>query len=289
MRIGIIHLSDLHINKDYCHNNGKDELLIETLKKHQLDELDKLYLIMTGDLADGGEKKEYDQVTKFINSLKKKCDNQFANGRLEIIVVPGNHDICFESGYTDNLNRFKTNNYYSIQERKKEIKRFNNFYNFSNKYDLFTGDNKVVDIKTLDINNFTINFCLINSSLYSLKESQADKAYHHLSEDEISSIEQSSNANINIMVLHHDFNWFDWETRTKLESICNKYYSIILYGHEHYEKITKTTCVENLDSLYIQADESFKEKKFDNFSFYILDTELRTIDISIFKLFSFFI
>ena len=283
MKIGILHFSDLHLTEEYSICNEREDLIISSLNQKQLLDVDKIFFVLSGDLTYQGKDKEYKQVTKLINSIKKKVERTNQNLDFEVLVVPGNHDIDFGRNHADDFAKFNDGSYISIQEKKKELKKLDSFYSFSKKYNLFDNDAKMVDFVTYEKENIRINFCLINSAIYSLRDSQSDKGYHHLFDNELDDIESSSNGNINIMIMHHDFSWFDWNTRTRIESICNKYYSILLFGHDHYVKIEKIKHNDNLDTLYIQGDESIKNGKIESFSYYLINTELREVNVNCFN------
>ncbi|MCR5786592.1 MAG: metallophosphoesterase [Acholeplasmatales bacterium] len=275
MKIGILHLTDMHLTENYCNNSERETLLMKAMNKNDCFDVEKVYLVMSGDLTNTGNEKEFKQVSKLISSYKSKISD-VANKKVEIIMVPGNHDLCFESEYVDDDNRFKNNDYYSIFNKKNEYERLNNFYTFSNKYKLFQAD-KVIDAIEDKQGDERISFCMINSALYSQKTSQSDKGYHYLTSEELDQIEQLSKGNINIMVTHHDFNWFDWETRVRLENICNKYYAILLTGHEHYTKVQKVSQDNNMDTLYIQGNESIKDSILNNCEYIVIDSGVKKV------------
>lgn len=94
MKIGIIHLSDLHIQEDiHCERIDKLAKAIE----FDIKQLSNVYLVFTGDITNYGRPKEYDNAKLFIKNITDKLKG---NGRLisiKTIVVPGNHDCCFDN------------------------------------------------------------------------------------------------------------------------------------------------------------------------------------------------
>ncbi len=273
MKIALIHLSDLHLKADYCSNSMYEKKIVEEIKKVN-NQVEIYCFILSGDLADSGNKNEYRQVNKFFNNLKRQIEID-AN-KIKFYFVPGNHDITFENEYKDDLKRFENTEYYSIPNEEKELNRMKNFFSFSKNYNLFEY-NKNIDYKVLELNEFKIGFCLINSAPYSLKKSQGDKGYHHLDESNIKRIENSTSVNLNILVCHHDFSWFDWATKLLLDNLSSKYFSLAFMGHEHYNTSNRISHDGYTDTYYFQEDKLFENDKLKSFSIVLLDIENNTI------------
>jgi DNA repair exonuclease SbcCD nuclease subunit len=89
-QLQILHLSDLHIGKD--NNFDRSTVLcplIERVKKDLKEGLKPELVIVTGDIAFKGIKKEYDEAKKFFTDLLKEL--KLPDQRL--FIVPGNHDV----------------------------------------------------------------------------------------------------------------------------------------------------------------------------------------------------
>jgi len=96
--ITLFHISDLHCGKIIAQPMDPDTHLVAN--PHQMA-LDRLFadlapsvksmpgvkvLVITGDLTDSGEKDQYDEVTRRIDSLRNETG-------CEVRIVPGNHDV----------------------------------------------------------------------------------------------------------------------------------------------------------------------------------------------------
>ena len=274
MKVALIHLSDLHVKSNYCSNSMYEKKIVDEIKNIS-NEIEMYCFILSGDLVDTGNKNEYKQVTKFFNNLKRLLNIDL--NKVRFYFVPGNHDILFESNYKDDKNRFENSEYYSIQNEETEFDKMRNFFNFSKSYHLFE-NNKIIDYKTLKLGEFELGFCMINSALYSLKCSQGDKGYHHLDESIIKRIEYSATANLNIMICHHDFSWFDWSTRMSLDNLSSKYFSIVFIGHEHYNTANRISHDGYSDTYYFQEDKLFDGEKLKSFSIVLVDLEQSMIE-----------
>lgn len=72
----LIHISDLHFHKD----EGDNERVKSMLRKIK-DQFPEHYLIVTGDITDDGNEKQYKNAFKELNAFKGK-----------VFICPGNHD-----------------------------------------------------------------------------------------------------------------------------------------------------------------------------------------------------
>jgi formylglycine-generating enzyme required for sulfatase activity len=84
----ILHLSDLHFGTqtpaDSWYSQLAEDLKSDGLNCHKLDAL-----IISGDVANVSEKKEYDQAQAFVSELIR----EFGPDASSIVIVPGNHDL----------------------------------------------------------------------------------------------------------------------------------------------------------------------------------------------------
>ncbi|MCU0289475.1 MAG: metallophosphoesterase [Acidobacteria bacterium] len=99
--ITILHLSDIHFKKKKDEDNKTfrqtvQERLIEAVTGHSAKQGNPDFVVITGDIAFSGKKKEYDEAFTFLSALKAVLPKD-----TEFLVVPGNHDV--ERGKIDTL------------------------------------------------------------------------------------------------------------------------------------------------------------------------------------------
>lgn len=155
-RIAIVHISDLHIADipyvDDTPSRLQDpkylECFIQKIKK-LMEDIENKYMVITGDLTQTATKEEYNTVKEI---LVKICDNTDIR-RENVIIVPGNHDICWE--------KFKQR----LKEKgvtcRKEFHKYSQekFYEFKEFYDdFFKG------IKNFDPDKAIFDFVQIEGS-----------------------------------------------------------------------------------------------------------------------------
>ncbi|PKP23044.1 MAG: hypothetical protein CVU05_01315 [Bacteroidetes bacterium HGW-Bacteroidetes-21] len=244
MKNAILHISDLHFvaNYELKGNSKYDDSyklrfisgLENGLSKNSL----KLkYILISGDIANEGEEREYNEVLIFLNELKQKFNIKKEN----ILICPGNHDITWSAlrktldGMPE-ANRKEAYLYHDIK-----FQSFKKFYHdfFETKKD-FICDSAIVDTIIDDEDKLII--LGINSCF---KESFQKK--DHIGFIETKSLENKikdifSNIKFNdydkLLVMHHnpeDFknesaNVKNWED---VSLILNSNFPTTFCGHIH--------------------------------------------------------
>ncbi|CAG7654316.1 metallophosphoesterase family protein [Paenibacillus allorhizosphaerae] len=94
MRLGLLHLSDIHMTLGDNSVISKYPNIIPAIQEY-LFEVDAVYVIISGDSAYSGNEGEYEKV---INMLKH-IENQIVELKKfkpRFVVIPGNHDCDFK-------------------------------------------------------------------------------------------------------------------------------------------------------------------------------------------------
>ena len=266
MKVEIVHLSDFHINNSFNYHDYVKKILDSIIIEDNTI-FNEIVLCITGDLANSGNKKQYEIFDSFLIELKEKIKEK--GKELNVYFVPGNHDICLpkdEERIPKLEQAIATKEYGEILEN--DIKNMNNFFEFAGKYDLFE-ENKYVCIKTLEVNDKKIQFNLLNTACLSLR-SKNDKEKHYIP-IELLNINIDS-AFFNITLMHHSNEWFNEECEYPLDFLLENS-SMYLFGHQH-----KTTFVSKKDSYGFLATEVDLYKHNNNpFNIFILDFDNESI------------
>lgn len=99
MKTGILHLSDLHINRDNSQWLIKKAEQIVPAVWNAFSECGKIIIVVTGDITAAGTEEQYGYAKEFFRVLKRTFAKRGLAGReLEnkIICVPGNHDCNYD-------------------------------------------------------------------------------------------------------------------------------------------------------------------------------------------------
>lgn len=249
MKILFLHLSDLHIKSDKAYCEFQIKKIVDSLRT--AGPFDRLLLVLSGDIAFSGEKKQYDVANGILIKMRREIKNSgIYSGPIKTVCVPGNHDIQFEDSprTAEELNQIYSDHLYN-QHLEAEISKQRNFFHFALKYNCFES-NKMLCQKVIDFDGFTIEVNLINTGLFSLR-SQEDKGLHYIDQSCINTLTTPTGANFVISVMHHSYDWYIDSQKEQLEQALLCKSSLIFMGHEH--RIATKQSSRNLQSAVIHA------------------------------------
>lgn len=96
MKLAILHLSDFHFKKE---NSGwiiDRAHQVANAVKLSFADCKKIYIVVSGDIANVGQPSEYELAKTFFTRLRSGLTNNY-NGEIpvdkRILCVPGNHDV----------------------------------------------------------------------------------------------------------------------------------------------------------------------------------------------------
>lgn len=255
MRLQIIHISDLHIDG----KNASYEINVKKMVKslNSIGEADECVIICSGDLALKGKRMEYKFIGGFLGALYKALENlRFKGKHIHFVCVPGNHDIDFDllkREYNSNDVDEASNN--ELNEIIDDyIDSMKAFWGFAKYREWFT-DNQIVSKKVIEFNKHKVGFVAVNTApLSMLGGNPEDMGRHYLSEKHMRMIEDTTEADVNMLVMHHSIEWFTSTCKDKLRKIISKKYALLLTGHEHEPVGESRNINEKGDIICIQGN-----------------------------------
>jgi len=240
-----LHLSDWHQKGTDFNRRVVRDALIKDIERRKaiinqdLAEID--FIVFSGDLAFSGKPEEYQaaKVELFDPILK-------ATGLRpdKLFIVPGNHDLDknkFDVVLKGILNLLRP--YDQVKEfldneeyRAKVLEPFQAFTDFVSGYAVQEHPN-YVNIRKFNIDGQKIALLGINSA-WTCGRKDNDKGFVFVGEPQIyNALEEISDAEIKIAILHHPFDWLDNSDyaciKGRLMNGCN----FILQGHRHNQGI----------------------------------------------------
>lgn len=235
-KVSIIHLSDLHVHND------ADKCLIRLnniaqILRGELQGSSLVLILVSGDIAYSGAKKEYSATLEKFRDFEKQISGS-ENLTVKWLMAPGNHDGEFKNASRArlfNIEGILKQGEEAIDESIIEICTAPQANYSSFKEELRTIDNSVFSDKLLDIQQFEIGgkkfaFWEMNVSWMSrVPEIQGDLVFP------ISRYKSKLTEPIDFRfaILHHPLNWYTQASYHPLKESLLKNFCALFSGHEH--------------------------------------------------------
>ena len=240
MKVAILHLSDLHINfgnADWIIDRAHQ---VANAVKMAFKDSDKIYVVVSGDIANEGLADQYEVAATFFTRLKSGLTNNY-NGHISIekriLCVPGNHDV-----YLKEENKMRSVLIKSVQDSYPDIDDsiFGAIVETQSAYADFV--QKISEdetykpslLTTIDdkIGDFQVRFNLLNTAWMCGKKDQPGSIFMPMGG--VKKTADKKEADLVISVMHHYYNWLavDKQNKTKFERYVASSSNILIYGHE---------------------------------------------------------
>ncbi|ARN57417.1 metallophosphoesterase [Sedimentisphaera salicampi] len=250
MEIGLIHLTDLHLESKTDIANKIKSLCSVT--NNELSTAGKRYLVISGDLVNQGKAEEYAKAKEIFQNISEKCNID------NLIMVPGNHDCNFDlnnqirKNIISNIDYDTIGNDDSVIKQATEVQKdFWDFYSeFNEKPDNYLAY-KIVD----SFNGINISFICFNTSWMSSKNEKVGSLFFPTKIIE----NLGDSTDISISVFHHPLNWFSpnktTNNRNEFQAYLDRISNLKLIGHEHENKsISRTDLDTNINVLEFSGE-----------------------------------
>lgn len=225
MKVLFVQVSDMHCRSTDFSLREKISKISNALK--HLGKVDHVVLIFSGDLTDTASAYEFEIGKNKIGQLLKELSDEFNCGFIPTCIVPGNHDIVLEDGCrsADEILSWKLDEH--IDE---ELCLMNDFFDYAKRKKCFM-KNKVCDNLILTFENIRIQVSLLNSAPFSTKKND-NKQLHYFPSYVGEKLHRNIDVDIKISVMHHNYEWCEWNTKEMLRAAFEKD-DIVFLGHDH--------------------------------------------------------
>lgn len=269
MKYLFIQLSDLHCTSSADEYTQKIDQAANAI--NSIGKFDSIILIFSGDLTRAADPNEFKAAKHVIGRFVGKIAPFVNNARIPIMIVPGNHDMVLPKG-ARTAAIIETWN--KDEHLYGELDRLDRFFDYAASKDCFR-ENKLFDIKMLDLGGFKVQFCLLNSAPYSTRNPD-DKQFHYFPPYVADKLVRDPEADIKITVMHHHFEWCEWNTKEMLQKAISSD-DITFFGHDHKADYLSTKYANGESHNIIMGGEIIlaqQEKASFNAVVYDSDTEL---------------
>ncbi|MUP36429.1 metallophosphoesterase family protein [Labilibaculum euxinus] len=244
--------TDLHIS------SAKDIILsrIDSIVSSCFSELSgatKLFIVVSGDIANKGLASEYDIAKSFLTSIR---DSFLGSTRfltfVEFIIVPGNHDCNFSKKDPVRdvlLQNIRKQDDVSVEIVEQCLKVQEDFWAFHRGLTL-KEDNKISNQRSFPIsNNKEIIFNTYNTSW----SSSIGEKVGSLIIPEHALLQTETNSGFIVSLFHHPTNWLSTNTdrnnKKFFEGHLLEHSNLVLCGHEHEGEMLRANSLKNQDGF----------------------------------------
>lgn len=264
MKVGILHLSDIHIE------DSKDWILSKHKKIAQAvlgtwEELTTIFVVISGDIANKGFSEQYTLAHNFFTNIKEYIQKQ-SHAKVYFIVAPGNHDCDFSGVPYDSKARKSFID--TVVRNPSAIERGDSIYDGclsvqKNFFDFIKNLDPQIEYPSkpeifyqIEVNHDAQKFYfnIFNTAwLSQLNEDQGGLVFpNHLIKLDT---EKLSSCAFSLSVFHHPENWLESNNAIEFKKLTEQNSDIILSGHEHYrEAFYKRQTETEVETQIIKAD-----------------------------------
>jgi tetratricopeptide (TPR) repeat protein/predicted phosphodiesterase len=283
-----LHLSDWHQKGNEFDRQVVLKALLKDIRERErinpcLQKLD--FVIFSGDIAYSGKAEEYQTAKEqFFQPLLDACGLT----EKQLFIVPGNHDLdrdefrflpcdltkplateaAVQSWLTDD------------RSRSRLLEPFRAFSSFVKDY---TGQEQAdyVNVRRIPIGDREVALLGLNSAwMCGRNKAQiGDKGFVIVGEPQIhSAIDEISDTDLKIAVLHHPFDWLTEFDCNRIETRLMQGCDFILRGHQHKPKVEVTSGTSGI-CVIIPAGASYDRRMADN-PFYVNSYNFVHLDLA---------
>ncbi len=245
----ILHLSDLHIPKEFINDRDFKTVKVNLLK--DIEQQKKKYgkmdvAVFTGDFVDKGNVELFkEDMYTFISEVLDTAGIPKEN----VVFVPGNHDAKRPEGMVyEEIQKVREN--CEVTNNKDDVgymcKRFQPFVDFCMQFSESTIEcDKSYGITDISLDdNEVYRFIRINSALATYDKNDYNNLFvtKVQLDDILRQMDDRIKPRITFLVMHHPMDWFTYEERVLLEEYIadeTKFnVDIILNGHIHNGQVS---------------------------------------------------
>ncbi|OUQ62101.1 hypothetical protein B5E53_18255 [Eubacterium sp. An11] len=299
----ILHLSDLHFNKEGNKLSILHENLIRDIEV-EMKVSDNIILVVTGDILDKAKYKYKDNAIVFFRKLYQILGHKIKG----LYIVPGNHDKI-----RNVMDEFLILEYNVLQRQRKKQEFYQQYWNYLKMafYEYFellkdiyqefpdiiypkNIERNTYGVETIQINGKNLCFLLFNTAWSCLGED--DERHLLLGEFQMEEIKRQYDIEYNkldkpfdltVALAHHPIDWLDGkeENMMKADILCNNSLNANIYicGHTHNRDVinwqnnrhSMTTLVSGLGWPDGNTDHPYAH----TYASYVFNLDVNSIDV----------
>jgi predicted MPP superfamily phosphohydrolase len=288
MKIAIVQLSDIHIKEKGNSVFLKKEKIVQAFQNEIL-ECEKLFIVVSGDIAYSGEEKEYLLAMDFFSDIRELL---IENTRITpyFVFIPGNHDCKFDIDRkaireliisTIQEKGLDALNSEMIQECCATQEKYFDFVALFEEDEHINFNDKLLKINSYQIGDYKIVFNCYNTSWISeLHEQPGKMLFPYKLHSEVS---DKHRGELNITLVHHPLNWLDPINANEFKKHLEEHSEIILTGHEHNQGTNIKHSYEGKQTIFLEGGVLQDSQNSDLSEFNMILLDLNTSHQKVYK------
>jgi predicted phosphodiesterase len=254
--LGLIQLSDIHCGAKNDQLSKAMACIPKAFTDPQLAEIEKVVVVLTGDLVYSGKKETYNEIGRLLDELKCSLGDRY----WKTIAIPGNHDCDFDKPQTVRNMVLKQIPSESEPIYKEDLVLTctavqEDFFDFLTKW--VDSDMKNEKMKLYwehhlisEAGHKIVIDCYNSSWTSRLHEMPGTLAFPRSLVKEVG---DGDPVDLRIGLIHHPTNWITPMRRRALDSHLERTCDIVLSGHEHLIKASAIQDFSGHITNHIQA------------------------------------
>lgn len=235
MKLGVLHLSDIHFRRE----NDPARKYCECIAKacyqtaHQSDEF---VIVVTGDIAFGGQAIEYQYASEFLASISSKLQTETGK-KINVFLAPGNHDCALIP--EDEIRTLTINKIIETQGKDlsqalidKCTEAQFEYIKFEEKIRLLEPvfEDRLWKEFELPVGGGILRISSINAAWMSTLHESAGQLVFPI-QNYAEHLEAP--CSLRLALIHHPLNWYCQSTYHPMRRALKTHCNAILSGHEH--------------------------------------------------------
>lgn len=237
MKALIIHISDIHLREGHQNPSiPKFGFIGTALQNAELD-LDQILVVVSGDIAYGGKKEEYELAKTCLGALTLDLQKRLGGKSVRYIFVPGNHDCDFSGNHSMRMlaiTAIRNGQVPDVEMIESCCKPQIEFMKFRDEFPTAKPDHQASLLHweyRVEDAAFSIAFRCFNTAWMSvMHEIQGTIHVPDLVADRLAEDQATDYV---VSVFHHPYNWMPSATFRRFKTLVEESSDLVLTGHEH--------------------------------------------------------
>jgi GNAT superfamily N-acetyltransferase len=280
MRLGLLQLSDIHIDNDRNPVLKRPELISAAAMSCGL-KFDAVILALCGDIAFSGAREEYDLASELFASIRAGIGRTGGAAEVHVVAVPGNHD-CNLRRASDVRDFDLVVPRLATMDLAGDLARHwlevqDEYFDFVNRVEgtaVSTSAERLFRQQGYSFGGYTVTINCFNTAWLTQNPERPSKLYFPLGAVR----GQGRVSDLSISLFHHPFNWLDPNNAQQFKRLIEPISDLVLTGHEHVSAAYAKRDINGGEAVFVEALPLWDARVAENgFQLVIIEPEARRV------------